>query len=134
MCAEVANFEMSNSFCLCLDKVSAHHYVCVWSIWKKYGFYTSNFVPFIKDDDLAHEIAKLFSSYLDSEEKREQCYLPMLRKIATAELEYFPMVAVFLVMMLLEKVSKKGTSKVAKLFQDKQDVRRLPISILLHIY
>ena len=50
---------MSNSFCLCLDKVSAHHHVCVWSIWKKSSFYTSKFVPFIKDDDLAHEIVKL---------------------------------------------------------------------------
>ena len=98
-----------------------------------------------KDEERARVIADLFSSYLDSEE----CYLSMLKTIATAalpgfrlvnataelsgfgemqlviataELKGFAKVAVFLLMMLLEKVPKNGITDVRKLFQDKLEV------------
>ena len=52
----------------------------------------------------------------------KECYLPMLRTIATAELEKFAGVAVLLLMMLLEKVPENGITVVKKFFQDKVEV------------
>ena len=75
-----------------------------------------------KGEKEARVIADLFSSYLDSEEEMKECYLPMLRTIATAELEKFADVAVFLLMMLLKKVPENCITDVRKLFHDKLEV------------
>jgi len=79
-------------------------------------------VTLFKSEKEARVIADLFSSYLDSEEEMKECYLPMLRTIATAELEEFADVAVFLLMMLLEKVPENGITVVTEHFQDKLEV------------
>ena len=68
----------------------------------------------LQDEDEAALIAKLFSSQLSTEKKVKEHFLPTMKTIATCQLEHFRDVAIYMLVMLLHKMSKKGLSLATK--------------------
>ena len=52
----------------------------------------------------------LFSGHLDSEEEVKEHFLPAMETIATTKWEEFSVVAVYMLMMLLNKMPENGIS------------------------
>ena len=63
-----------------------------------------------QDDEESALIAMLFSGHLDSEEEVKEHFLPALETIATTEWEGFREVAVYMLVMLLNKMPENGIS------------------------
>ena len=74
---------------------------------------------FQQGDEQAALVAMLFSGQLDSEKKMKEHFLPALKTIATTELEEFRVVAVYMLMMLLNKKPENGISLVTNALPSK---------------